>query len=81
MPKSGLASLISTIFCYSCFHSLQQSMSHSLTTFVVYATVFRAYNNMPESVLIEDDEESVQNSLAGVMGEEGYEVVIVASAR
>jgi len=56
-------------------------MSHSLTTFVVYATVFRAYNNMPESVLIEDDEESVQNSLAGVMGEEGYEVVIVASAR
>ena len=56
-------------------------MFHSLTTFFIYATLFKADNNMPETVLIEDDEESVQNSLAGVMGEEGYEVVIVASAR
>jgi hypothetical protein len=66
---------------YSCFHSLQQSMFHSLTTFFIYATLFKADNNMPETVLIEDDEESVQNSLAGAMGGEGYEVVTVASAR
>ena len=38
-------------------------------------------NNMPETILIVDDEESVQNSLAGVMRDEGYEVVTVASAR
>jgi hypothetical protein len=50
-------------------------MSHSLTTFFIYATVFRADNSMPETVLLEDDEESVQNSLAGAMGDEGYEVV------
>jgi hypothetical protein len=34
---------------------------------------------MPETVLIEDDEESVQNSLAGVMGDEGYERCVGAA--
>ncbi len=36
---------------------------------------------MPETILIVDDEESVRNSLAGVMRDEGYEVVIAASGR
>ena len=36
---------------------------------------------MPEAILIADDVESVENSLAGVMRDERYEVVTVASAR
>jgi len=32
-----------------------------------------------ETILIIDDEESVRNSLAGVMKDEGYEVVAAAS--
>ncbi len=36
---------------------------------------------MPETILIVDDEESVRNSLAGVMRDEGYEVVTAASGK
>ena len=36
---------------------------------------------MPENMLIVDDEESVRNSLAGVMRDAGCEVVTVASTR
>jgi CheY-like chemotaxis protein len=35
---------------------------------------------MPETILVVDDEETVQNRLAGVMRDEGYDVVTVASA-
>lgn len=38
-------------------------------------------DTMPETILIVGDEESVRNSLAGVMRAQGYEVVTVASAR
>ncbi len=34
-----------------------------------------------ETILIVDDEESVRNSLAGVMRDEGYEVVTAASGK
>ena len=36
--------------------------------------------HMPETILVVDDEETVQNRLAGVMRDEGYDVVTVASA-
>lgn len=36
---------------------------------------------MPETILMVDDEESVRNSLAGVMRDAGCEVVTVASTR
>jgi PII-like signaling protein len=43
--------------------------------------IFPLGNNMPETILIVDDEESVRNSLAGVMRDEGYKVVTAASTR
>jgi len=36
---------------------------------------------MSETILIVDDEESVRNSLAGVMRDEGYKVVTAATTR